>query len=106
MRTLILAAMFALAVPAAQAQTQGSTSQSTTTDSLTGICSALLQQQAGGVSGDHDKLCACLVRETPAQLSLADMSAYEEATLANRAPPDAVMQKITAIATKCLTQAQ
>jgi hypothetical protein len=73
---------------------------------LSAICSGVLDQSAGGVSGDHTKLCACLARETPARLSQAEMMAYAEATLANKAPPDAVTDKITAIATHCLQQAR
>ncbi len=74
--------------------------------SLTATCSGFLAQGAGAVSGDKAKLCACLVRETPAKLSLDEMQAYAEATINNRAPPDAVMQKMTAIATLCLREAQ
>jgi hypothetical protein len=76
------------------------------TDPLMGICSGVLAQSPGGVSGDRNKLCTCLVRETPAQLTPTEMLAYAEAAQAGRAPPDAVMQKITRIATQCLQEAR
>jgi hypothetical protein len=93
-----------LAATAVQAQTR--TPSASDAAALTSTCSGFLEQSAGGVSGDHAKLCACLVRETPSRLSLPEMQAYAEAAINNRAPPDAVMQKMTAIATLCLREAQ
>ena len=75
-------------------------------DPMVAVCSGLLAQSPGGVSGDHTKLCACLARETPARLTQADMLAYAQASVENTAPPDDVMQKVMAVATKCLQEAQ
>ena len=75
-------------------------------DPLLSLCSGFLDQSAGGVSGNKQKLCSCLVRETPAQLTQEEMIAYAEATVNNRAPPDAVTRKMVASATMCLTEAQ
>ena len=93
-----------LAAVAADAQTKPPAGSDAA--SLTAMCSGFLEQGAGAVSGDHAKLCACLVRETPAKLSFPEMQAYAEATINNRAPPDAVMQKMTAIASLCLRESQ
>ncbi len=93
--------LLALAAPAfAQTKTPATNSD------LGAICSGLLDQAAGGVSGDHTKLCTCLTGETMSRLSPGEMTAYAQATLESKAPPDAVMAKITAIATYCLQQAQ
>jgi hypothetical protein len=79
---------------------------STTSDPNAAICAGLLAEAPGGVSGDHTKLCACLVRETPKQLTQADMLAYAQASAESKAPPDAVMAKVMAVATQCLQEAQ
>jgi hypothetical protein len=65
-----------------------------------------LAESPGTVSGDKAKLCTCLIRETPARLSQQEMMAYAEASLESKTPPDAVMQKVLAIATACLKEAQ
>ena len=104
MKAVFITMMGLLAAAVAQAQTQLPSGSDAA--SLTATCSGFLAQGAGAVSGDHGKLCACLVRETPAKLSLPEMQAYAEATINNRAPPDAVMQKMTAIASQCLREAQ
>ncbi len=70
------------------------------------ICSGFLSQGAGSVSGDKTKLCACLVRETTTKLTAAEMQAYAEASLNSQAPPPAVMDKVMAVATTCLKEAQ
>ena len=107
MRTLAcipLVLSFFAVVPVARGQSSGT--QNNPNNALLGICSGVLAQGAGGVSGDHDKLCACLVRETSTKLTTAEMSAYSEASLNNAAPPSAVMDKVMAIATRCLSAAQ
>jgi len=86
-----------------RAQTAGTQNQN---NALLGVCSGFLAQSAGSVSGDHDRLCACLVRETSTKLTMAEMSAYSEAALNNASPPPAVMDKVMAIATSCLAEAQ
>ena len=93
--------LLACAAPAF-AQSKPSVSNS----DLTQICSGVLEQAPGGVSGDHTKLCNCLSTETVSRLSQTELLAYAESTMQNKAPPDAVMTKITAIATFCLRQAQ
>ncbi len=75
-------------------------------DPMTAVCTGLLAEAPGGVSGDHAKLCACLARETPARLTEADMLAYAQSSLESKAPPDDVMKKVMAIAVLCLQQAQ
>ena len=89
----------ALAQSLAQSQTQGS-------NPLHDICSSMLEQGAGGVSGNHTKLCNCLVHETSTRLSNAEMVAYSQASAEGQAPPKAVMDKVMKIATYCLQQAQ
>jgi hypothetical protein len=103
-RLTLIAIATALGCSAAFAQSapQG---QASNADALTALCSSFIGQ-AGGVSGDHKKLCDCLTRETPEQLSTGEMSLYQDATLSNQAAPDAIVQKMTAIATKCLKEAQ
>lgn len=93
--------LLAFAAPAV-AQTN---TPATNTD-LAAICSGLLQQAPGGVSGDHAKLCSCLTTQTMSGLTQAEMMAYAQSTVENKAPPEAVMSKIVAIATSCLQQAQ
>ena len=104
MKTLFVTVMCLFVAGVAQAQTRNAPSVDAA--SLTATCSGFLEQGAGAVSGDKAKLCSCLVRETPARLSLPEMQAYAEATLNNRSPPDAVTQKMVAIATQCLREAQ
>ena len=93
-----------LAVLATPAIVQAATPARST--DLSAICSGLLEQAPGGVSGNHTKLCSCLATETTSRLSQGEMLAYAQATIENKAPPDPVMSKITAIATYCLQQAQ
>lgn len=73
-------------------------------DPLQEICTGFLAQSGAGVSGDPAKLCTCLVTETQKRLTLEEMVAYHSATSMGREPPPAVMQKVMAIATQCLTQ--
>lgn len=93
--------MMALAGPAWAQQSLPKTSG----DPLSEICTGFLQQSGQGVSGDRNRLCTCLVRETKTRLSAAEMKAYAQASETGQPPPDAVMQKVVAIATACLTEA-
>lgn len=77
----------------------------TSGDPLMEICSGFLDQSTQGVSGDRNRLCTCLVRETKTRLTPAEMKAYAQASQAGQPPPDAVMQKVLGIATACLTEA-
>jgi len=77
----------------------------TSGDPLMEICSGFLEQSSQGVSGDKNRLCTCLVRETKTRLTAAEMKAYSEASQTGRPVPDAVMQKVLGIATACLTEA-
>ncbi len=97
---LLVLTFFAISSPV------GAQSAGAQNNALIGICSGMLAQGAAGVSGDHGKLCACLVRETSTKLSTAEMKAYSESSLNNTAPPSAVMDKVMAIATSCLNAAQ
>ena len=74
-------------------------------DPLQEICSGFLQQSGQGVSGDRNRLCACLSRETKSRLTEPEMRAYSRAAETGQPPPDAVMQKVMGIATTCLTEA-
>ena len=80
--------------------------QTAAPDPLLSLCAGVLSQGGAGISGDGDKLCTCLVRQTQDRLSSSEMVAYSEATLAGREPPPAVMEKIMSIATGCLAAAQ
>ncbi|MEQ9448685.1 MAG: hypothetical protein RLN70_07210 [Rhodospirillaceae bacterium] len=75
-------------------------------DPLMGICSGFLAQSGQSVSGDTQKLCSCLTRETQGQLTRAEMQAYSQATASGRPPPERVMQKVMNIATQCLGEAR
>ena len=74
-------------------------------DPLAAICTNFLDQGGGGVSGDRNRLCSCLSRETKSRLTQDEMKAYKGAADKGQAPPDALMQKVMAIATVCLTEA-
>jgi hypothetical protein len=99
-----IAIVFAQAFWAAPAVAQGLPSAQGA-DPLREICSSMLEQ-SGGVAGSQDVLCKCLVRETSAKLTRAEMVAYSTATQKGQSPPPAVMNKIMGIATTCLAQAQ
>lgn len=85
--------------PAWGQQTQGA-------DPLMDICSGFLEQSGQGVSGDSQRLCACLTRETQTRLSRQEMQVYSDATRQGRSPPDSVMQKVLGIARQCLNEAR
>jgi hypothetical protein len=74
-------------------------------DPLSDICTGFLEQSGQGVSGDRNRLCSCLVRETKSRLTRPEMDAYSRATQTGKAPPPAVMEKVMGIATTCLTEA-
>ncbi len=74
-------------------------------DPLGEICTSFLDQSGAGVSGDRNRLCTCLVRETKSRLSRPEMDAYNRATQTGQPPPPAVMEKVMGIATTCLTEA-
>jgi hypothetical protein len=75
-------------------------------DPLQAICTGFLEQGGQGVSGDKNKLCSCLARETKSRLTPQEMKIYADATKNGGAPPDALMQKVMGIATTCLTEAR
>ena len=76
-----------------------------TANPLAEACSGMLAQSNIN-AGNSDRLCACLLRETPARLTQDDMVAYAEANQEGREPPKPVMDKVTAIATTCLQEAR
>lgn len=98
---LVVAAVVLLAGPVL-AQTLPQSSG----DPLQEICTGFLQQSGAGISGDHQRLCTCLVSETQKQLTRPEMEAYYEATQTGQQPSPAIMQKVVGIATTCLTQAR
>jgi hypothetical protein len=98
-----LCAVALLLLVAAPARTQ--TPPKGAGDPLQGICTNFLDQSGQGISGDRDRLCTCLVRETKSRLTPQEMQAYNKATQAGRQPPPAVMDKVVGIATQCLTEA-
>ena len=75
-------------------------------DPLKEICTGFLEQGGQGVSGDRNKLCTCLVRETQSGLTRQEMALYSKAAETGQAPPPAIMEKVLNIATTCLTAAQ
>ena len=79
--------------------------QNVPTNPLAEVCSGVLAQSNVN-AGNSDRLCACLLRETPARLSQDEMMAYAEANQDGKEPPKDVMDKVTAIATTCLKEAQ
>ncbi|TAL01826.1 MAG: hypothetical protein EPO08_09050 [Rhodospirillaceae bacterium] len=91
---------------AARAQSVSSSAGGAASNPMLAICSGFLAQGAGSVSGDKSKLCNCLVRDTSTKLSTSDMEAYAQASLNSQTPPKDVMDKVMAIATSCLQEAQ
>ena len=92
------------AVMAAPAAAQQSLPKSNG-DPLQEICQGFLSQSGQGISGDRNRLCICLARETKSRLTEPEMRAYARAAETGQAPPEAVMQKVMGIATACLTEA-
>ncbi len=100
MKSILIASLFALtALPALAQQSLPRGSG----DPLQDICTGFMEQSGQGVSGDRNKLCSCLVRETKARLTAREMEIYQKAGETGQAPPPAVMDKVVAIATTCLT---
>lgn len=95
----ILLVFFGTAAPATGQQRQGA-------DPLLDICSNFLAQSGQGVSGDSNRLCQCLTRETQRRLTRREMELYSQATSQGQAPPEVVMQKVVGIATRCLAEAR
>jgi hypothetical protein len=103
---VIVLSVLALAASVMTVQAQSTVAPSTGGNPMLSICSDLLAQGVGTVSGDKNKLCTCLVHETSTKLSIAEMEAYSKASLNSQAPPQDVMNKVMAIATRCLREAQ
>jgi hypothetical protein len=75
----------------------------TSGDPLQDICTGFMEQSGQAVSGDRNKLCSCLVRETKARLTPKEMEAYNKASETGQPPPPAIMQKVIDVATVCLS---
>ena len=103
MRQLI--AVLAMVAFPALAQTAPAAPKNNNADPLGEICTGFLDQSGQGISGDRNRLCSCLVRETKSRLTRPEMDAYNRATQNGQAPPPAVMEKVMGIATTCLTEA-
>ncbi len=101
MKHMWVCAVIFMAAPALAQQSVPKTSG----DPLQEICAGFLQQSGQGVSGDRNRLCACLSRETKSRLTEPEMRAYSRAAETGQPPPEAVMQKVMGIATTCLTEA-
>ena len=97
----LLAALFLTSLIAAPALAQ--TAPKAAANPLQQICTGFLAESGQGVSGDANKLCTCLVRETQSRLTTAEMEAYSKAAQDGQQPPQAVMEKVIGIATACLT---
>ncbi len=91
-----------LAMTAAPAFAQQSVPQAQV-DPLQSLCSGFIEQSGQHVSGDAAKLCTCLVRETKARLTPQEMADYSKASESGGTPPPAVMEKVIAVATACLS---
>ena len=98
----VLAALLIVSSATAQAQTLPKSSG----NPLEEMCTAFLEQGGAGVSGNHGTLCSCLVREIQARLTRAELEAYNKASESGGEVPPAIMQKVLAVASTCLTQAQ
>ncbi len=75
-------------------------------DPLMEICSGFLSQNGLAVGGDAGRLCTCLVREVKGKLSKPEMETYDRQNAAGQPLPAALQNKITGIATQCLTEAR
>lgn len=100
MKSILIVSLFAMMVLPALAQQPLPKSSG---DPLQDICTGFMEQSGQGVSGDRNKLCSCLVRETKARLTPREMEIYSKAGETGQAPPPAVMEKVIAVATACLT---
>jgi len=102
MKTAVLASVLVIAAVPAAAQTLPRGSG----DPLRDICTSFMDQSGQGVSGDRNKLCTCLVSETQSRLTRQEMEIYAKAGETGQPPPPAIMEKVIAIATQCLTTAR
>lgn len=103
LRAIFFASILAMAaVPAAGQQPRPGQSG----DPLQEICTGFMDQSGHSVAGDRNKLCACLVRETKARLTVKEMEIYSKAGEAGQPPPTAIMEKVMGVATTCLTAAR
>lgn len=75
-------------------------------DPLAAICHGFLSSSGLPTPGNATTLCNCLVREVQANLTFAEMQAYQSATNSGRSAPAAVESKVSAIAVNCLRRAQ
>lgn len=75
-------------------------------DPLSAICEGFLSSSGVSAPGNANVLCACLVKEVQANLSVAEMQSYQAATQSRQPLSQGVQSKITAIAVKCLSQVQ
>ena len=75
-------------------------------DPLSAICQGFLSSSGAPAPGNANVLCSCLVKEVQENLSAAEMQAYQTATQSLQPLSQSVQTKITAIAVKCLSQAQ
>lgn len=75
-------------------------------DPLAAICHGFLSSSGLPSPGNATVLCRCLVEEVQANLTMAEMQAYQSATNSGRSAPAAVESKVSAIAVNCLRKAQ
>lgn len=75
-------------------------------DPLAAICHGFLSSSGLPSPGNANILCKCLVEEVQANLTTAEMQAYQSATNSGRSAPAAVEAKVSAIAVNCLRRAQ
>ncbi len=100
MKAVYFASILAIAsLPAAGQQARPGASG----DPLQDICTGFMDQSGQGLSGDRNKLCACLVRETKARLTVKEIEIYSKAGETGQQPPPAIMEKVMGVATTCLT---
>jgi hypothetical protein len=100
MRAAFVAALFLSSAVTAQ------TLPKTAGDPLMDICSGFLEQNRLNVSGDAQRLCACLVREVTGKLSRGEMETYDKYAAAAQPMPPALQNKISGIAVQCLNEAK
>jgi hypothetical protein len=87
------------------AAAQSASVPAATADPMMSMCSGLLTESGAGMTG-KDKLCRCLINEVTAKLTVDEMTAYAQANANSQTPPQAVMDKVTGIATGCLNQSR
>lgn len=75
-------------------------------DPLAALCHGFLSSSGLPTPGNATVLCRCLVEEVQANLTVAEMQAYQTATSSGRSAPAAVEAKVSAIAVNCLKRAR